>query len=314
MLYSLGHSEEINLNFLFGVPCGSIGLFQLNNQIFYQFPINNLNPLFSPFITNPVFQENSQKIIVPEKEAEKEVTIEIESPKKVEELKKKKKYKKIFEVYISDSNSSTNDLEVSEELNFITENDITKFNNDKKLKKIHSAHLLKRKVNTKFQKQIKVHANNLIKECNRNNQNFKIPLLYPCTKSFREDVKIDTFQKIKNCTIDKFIIEDIQKEGRSLNMKNCKIIELIKDIVEKNNDNVYIKKLSDFLFKTIVIDYYNDFLASNNFKLYLKKDLNKYIAKLKSLNYSENKILIYMKIFKQKYEGIAKSLFDNNYI
>ena len=97
-------------------------------------------------------------------------------------------------------------------------------------------------------------------------------------------------------------------------MKNCKIIELIKDIVEKNNDNVYIKKLSDFLFKTIVIDYYNNFLASNNFKLYLKKDLNKYIVKLKSLNYPDNKIQIYKKIFRQKYDGIAKYLFDGNYI
>ena len=133
-------------------------------------------------------------------------------------------------------------------------------------------------------------------------------MIYSCTKLFREDVKIDTFQKIKNYTIDKFINEDIQKEGRSLNTKNCKIIELIKDIAEKNDDNVYIRKLSDFLFKTIVIDYYNDFLASNNFKSYLKKDLHKYTMKLKSLNFSENKIQIYKIIYKQKYEGIAKYL------
>ena len=307
MLFTSGNGEGLNLNDLFVSLLSPKSFFPLNNEIFYQLPINNnFNPLFSPFITNPVFQANCQKIIIPEKE----VTKTIKCKKKAEGVKKNKKYKKIFEVYISDS--STNSQEYSKELNFITENDITKFNKDQKLKKMHTAYLLKRKVSTKFQNQIKVHANNLIKECNKNNPNIKIPLLYSCTKIFREDVKIDTFQKIKNCTIDKFFNEDIQKEGRSLNMKNCKIIELIKDLAEKNDDNVYIKKLSDFLFKTIVIDYYNDFLASNNFKSYLKKDLHKYIRKLKSLNYSENKIQIYKIIFKQKYEGIAKYLFDNN--
>jgi hypothetical protein len=306
MLYTLGQVAEFNLNDIFATPYSLKGLF-LNDTISYQLPINNnFNLFFNPYIINPVFQANNQKTIMPEKEVAKTY----KSQKKAEGLKKNNKYKKIFDVYISDS--STNNQEDSKELNFITENDITKFNNDQKLKKIHTAYLLKRKVSTKFQKQIKVHANNLIKECNKNNPNIKIPLLYSCTKIFREDVKIDTFQKIKNYTIEKFINEDIQKEGRSLNMKNCKIIELIKDIAEKNADNIYIKKLSDFLFKTIVIDYYNDFLASNNFKSYLKKDLHKYIRKLKSLNYSENIIQIYKIIFKQKYEGIAKYLFDNN--
>ena len=177
------------------------------------------------------------------------------------------------------------------------------------MKKIHSIYHLKRKVSTKFQNQIKIHANNLIMDYNKNNPNTKIPFLYPCTKTFREDVKIDTFKKIKNCTIDKYINEDIQCAGRSLNIKNAKIIDLIKDITEKYGNNIYIKRLNDFLFKTVVIDYYNKFLESSNFKSYLDKDLQKYVEKLIALNYPEDQILLYKKIFKEKYEGIAKYLF-----
>ena len=152
-------------------------------------------------------------------------------------------------------------------------------------------------------------ANNLIIECNKFLPNVKIPFLSPFTKVFREDVKIDTFKKIKNCTIDKYINEDIQGAGRSLNIKNSKVIELIKDIIEKYDDNDYIKQLKNFIFKTVVIDYYNEFLESNNFKSCLEKDLQKYAEKLKSLHYSEDKIQLYKKIFKEKYEGIARYLF-----
>ena len=42
----------------------------------------------------------------------------------------------------------------------------------------------------------------------------------------------------------------------------------------------------------------------------MEKDIQKYIDKLYSLEYSEDKIQMYKKIFKEKYEGIAKSLFD----
>ena len=233
MLNSIGYGEISNTNLLLAPSYDPITLFQLNNQIFNQYPINQLpiNINFSPFINSSIsnyfFQTNSQIVKTPEKKIVKTIK------------KTKKKKKKLFEV---------DNLECSGKLNFITENDITKFNNDQKLKKIHSAHLLKRKVSNKFQKQIKSHANNLIKECNENNPNIHIPLLYSCTKAFREDVKIDTFQKIRNCTIDKFINEDIQKTGMCLNIKNYKIIELIKDIAQKNDDNVYIAKLSNFLF------------------------------------------------------------------
>ena len=46
-----------------------------------------------------------------------------------------------------------------------------------------------------------------------------------------------------------------------------------------------------------------------NFKSCLEKDLQKYMEKLNSLGYSEDKIHLYKKIFKEKYEGIAKYLY-----
>ncbi len=317
MLYSIGNVEEPKLNIIISSSLSDIGIIPLYNPIFNQIPINyyNFNRLIKPIMVNPFFQ-NSQTVAIPKKEEAKIETIEKKSEKKsqkkTEKVEKKKKIKKIFEVFTSDTDTNTID---SEELNFITENDITKFNNDLKMKKIHSTYLLKKKVSTKFRNQVRVHANCLIQDYNKNNPNgIQIPLLVSCTKIFREDVKINTFQKIKNCTIDKFINEDIQQEGRSLNMKNFQIIELIKKIAEKNEDNVYIKNITKFLFKTIVIEYYNDFLKSNNYKSCLKKDLRKYTEKLKALNYTENKIQIYKKIFRQKYDGIAKYLFDGNYI
>ena len=323
MLCSIGHGEIPNLNFWFAPSCHCIGPLHLNNQspkqnIFYPFyPFNRIN-----FLIRPLFSLTSQII------AQKKVDIKIIENNSEEAGEKYKTNKKLnckilFEVSNSDINHDTSsdlsthdshehDQEHYFDYNFITENDITKFNNDGKLKKIHSTYHLKRKVSTKFQNQVKVTANNLIMECNKNIPNLKIPLLFPYTKVFREDVKIDTFRKLKNTTIDKYINEDIQSAGRSLNINNYKIIELIKDIVEKYDDNIYIKKLRNFLFKNIVIDYYNEFLESNNFKSCLQKDLEKYIEKLKSLNYTEEKILLYKKIFKGKYEGIAKYLFYNN--
>ena len=50
-------------------------------------------------------------------------------------------------------------------------------------------------------------------------------------------------------------------------------------------------------------------MESSNFKSCLEKDLQKYVEKLIALNYPEEKILLYKKIFKEKYEGIAKYLF-----
>ena len=87
---------------------------------------------------------------------------------------------------------------------------------------------------------------------------------------------------------------------------------LIKDIKEKYGEKEPIKKLSDFLFKNIIIDYYSDFLESYDFKICMDKDVQRYVEKLNSLDYSEEKIQLYKKIFKEKYEGIAKGLFDSD--
>ena len=77
------------------------------------------------------------------------------------------------------------------------------------MKKIHSTYHLKRKVSSKLQNQIRNHVNGLIENCNRNLENVKIPFFVPFSKIFREDVKIDSFKKIKNSTLDKYLIEDI---------------------------------------------------------------------------------------------------------
>ena len=334
MLCSIGHGEIPNLNFRLAPSCSHIGTIPSDPQLLKQ---QNISHLFNPYLGNkilfPSYFPTKSKILVPKKVEVKIIENNIEEVVEKKKDNKEKNFKKLFEVsnceisHDTVSNLSTHDshdihdlpdINATHEhehyfdLNFITENDITKFNNDQKLKKIHSTYHLKRKVSTKFQNQVKIYANNLIMECNKNISNLKIQFLFPCTKIFREDVKIDTFKKIKNLTIDKYINEDIQGAGRSLNIKNAKILELIKDIYEKNNENVYIKKLNNFLFKTIVFDYYNEFLESNNFKSCLEKDLEKYVEKLKALKYSEDKISLYKKIFKEKYEGIARYLFYNN--
>ena len=337
MLCSIGHGEIPNLNFWLAPSCCLTGTLPLNPQSLKQ---QNISSSFNPYLCNGIlftpYISTKTQILVPKKVDVKIIENNIEEVEEKNKDNKEKNFKKLFEVsnceisHDTVSNLSTHDAHESHDshdpndiqenvthehnidFNFITENDITKFNNDQKLKKIHSTYHLKRKVSTKFQNQVKIYANNLIMECNKNIPNLKIPFLFPCTKIFREDVKIDTFKKIKNLTIDKYINEDIQGAGRSLNIKNAKILELIKDIYEKNNENVYIKKLNNFLFKTIVFDYYNEFLESNNFKSCLEKDLEKYVEKLKALKYSEDKISLYKKIFKEKYEGIARYLFYNN--
>ena len=327
MLCSIGHGEIPNLNFYFAPSCHGLETIQLDKKFIT--PIN-ICP-FNHYLINPFIQHHKEiiipkkgeiKIIKNENDEDKGGTGAITGTKKI--------LKKIFDVSCFNSNHDTlSELNTHEShethetheqsidntvnnISFISENDITKFNNDKKLKKIHSAYHLKRKVSTKFQNQIKISVNKLIMEFNASNQLIKIPLLYPCSKTFREDVKIETLKKVKNLTIGSYIIEDIQCAGRSLNIKNFKILELIKDIAEKNENNLYIKKLYNFLFKVNVVDFYNEFLGSNSFKTCLDKDLSKYIEKLNSLKYPQEKINLYKKIFKEKYEGIAKYFFYIN--
>ena len=315
MLCSIGHGEIPNLNFYYAPSCQNLEILKLNNNL--------LTPIticpFNQYLIKPQIQSHKQ-IITPKKGEIKIIKSENEEDKR---KKEEKICKKIFDVSYCQSSHDTisefnsheshetheQSIDNNTNISFISENDITKFNNDKKLKKIHSTYHLKRKVSTKFQNHIKIFVNKLIMDFNRSNQNIKIPFLYPCSKAFREDVKIDTLKKIKYSTIGKYINEDIQCAGRSLNIKNAKIMDLVRDIAEKNEDNIYIKKLYDFLFKAIVVDYYNKFLGSNIFKTCLDKDLNKYIDKLNTFKYPQEKINIYKKIFKEKYEGIAKYLF-----
>ena len=311
ILCSIGHGEFPDLNFRLAPSCHIKGSpspsILLLNKPLKQETQNAFKPLL--FFENVLAGPQS---FVPKKG---EIKILQNNTEAVEDFSKDKNSKIIFEVSSEVSHDTYSDTSTqhSVEFNFITENDITKFNNDEKLKKIHSTYHLKRKVSSKLQNQIRNHANNLIDKCNKElNNNVKIPYIVPFSKIFREDVKIDSFKKIKNSTIDKYLIEDIQCAGRSLNIKNSNIIELIKDIKEKHEDNEHVKKLYNFVFKNIVNDYYNEFLESNDFKNCMEKDIQKYIEKLNSLDYPEEKVQIYKKIFKEKYEGIAKCLFDSD--
>ena len=307
MLCSIGHGEFPDLNFRLAPSCNLSGKTSI---LFMNKPLKLPS---TPYAFKPVFFfENihtTPQYLVPKKG---DITI-IENNIDVFDVLKNNK--KLFEVsndikHDNYSDTSTHDHSLDFSFNFITENDITKFNNDEKLKKIHSTYHLKRKVSTKLQNQLRNCVNNLIEKCNKILNNENIPFLSPFSKMFREDVKIDSFKKIKNSTLDKYFQEDIQVAGRSLNIKNSKVIELIKDIYEKYKENDIIKKLNDFIFNNIVIDYYNEFLESSDFKSCMEKDIQKYVDKLYSLDYSEDKIQMYKKIFKEKYEGIAKSLFD----
>ena len=309
ILCSIGHGEFPDLNFRLAPSChiqGKQSILFMNKPL----KLSDTNNAFKPVYFFENIMAGSQSII-PKKG---EIKILQNNNDIADELSKEKNTKKIFEVSCEANHDTYSDTSTqhSVDFNFITENDITKFNNDQKLKKIHSTYHLKRKVSSKLQNQVRNHVNRLIENCNKSLKNVKIPFFVPFSKIFREDVKIDSFKKIKNSTLDKYLIEDIQCAGRSLNIKNSKIIELIKDIKEKNSGNEHVKILYDFIFKNIVNDYYNDFLESEDFKNYMEKDVQKYVEKLNSLDYVEDKIQMYKKIFKEKYEGIARYLFDSD--
>ena len=222
---------------------------------------------------------------------------------------KVEKNKNIFLVLTNhDLNDST--LENTMDNISLSNGEITKFNTDPKLKKIHSIYHLKRKISTKLQNDIRNTINDYISQINMKNKNFKIPFLLPNSKLFREDVKIASLKKIKSITISKYISEDIQIAGRSLNINNLNNIKKIEEIYLNFNDNDIIKKVYNLLFKTLVFDYYESFLHSDRFKKCIDKDLVKYIEKLKKLNYSNDKCDLYRRIFKEKYEDIAKCYFN----
>jgi hypothetical protein len=246
------------------------------------------------------------KIINNEKEVEQSPQSKGVSHDK-EELSKSKR------IFLVSTNHDLNDstLEYSvDNISPISNGEITKFNTDPKLKKIHSIYHLKRKISTKLQNDIRNTINFYISQFNMKNKNVKIPFLIPNSKLFREDVKNDSLKKIKSITISKYISEDIQIAGRSLNIHNLNVIQKIEEIYFNFNDNDIIKKVYNLLFKTLVFDYYESFLHSDRFKKCIDKDLVKYIEKLKKLNYSNDKCDLYRRIFKEKYEDIAKCYFN----
>ena len=193
----------------------------------------------------------------------------------------------------------------------ITYKIITEFNTNPKLKKIHSTYHLKRKVTTKFQNDIKNTLNHLISSLNMINKNFKLPFVAPNSKNFREDVKIESLKNYKHLTIAKYISEDVNNAERSLNMANVALISKINDLKENEDTNCEIKQIYDLLNNTCVVDYYNEFLNSERFKKCFEKDIEKYVEKLEGIGgLSKERKDIYKIIFKEKYEGIAKSYFS----
>lgn len=192
-----------------------------------------------------------------------------------------------------------------------SENEITEFNTNPKLRKIHSTYHLKRKFTTKFQNDIKSALNKLISNINMNylDSSSKLPFVAQNTKGFREDVKIESLQKIKDLTIAKYISEETQVAGRSLNWDNYSLNEKVIQLYSKDKSKL-IKCLYEMLNKTVVFDYYSNFLSGERFKKCFEKDMLKYKQKLEGMKFSKSKMDVYMAIFREKYTGIAKNYFS----
>jgi len=310
MLYSNTNGAYPDLNFFFAPFC----IPNINKTII-NFPINSLQFNSNQFYNNftsffPNHNFNNQNFI-PKKS---KVQIIKKNDSNENSNENKTKSKKLFSINNIFNEESTNEFSF-DNISVITNDEITKFNTDAKLKKIHSTYHLKRKFTTKLQNDIKDNLNKLISEINMNIKSNKIPFVSPNSKQFREDIKIESLKKNKNLTIGKYISEDIQNAERSLNLNNnFKVVQKIEKIYENFNnfdDNVFqiVKKLYFLINKTIVFDYYENFLKSERFKKCFEKDLMKYHNKLKNLKFSKEKIDLYCEIFKEKYEGIAKSYF-----
>ena len=159
ILCSIGHGEFPDLNFRLAPSCHIKGnpspSILLLNKPLKQETQNAFKPLF--FFENVMAGPQS---FIPKKG---EIKILQNNTEAIEDFSKDKNSKIIFEVSSEVSHDTYSDTSTqhSVEFNFITENDITKFNNDEKLKKIHSTYHLKRKVSSKLQNQIRNHANNL---------------------------------------------------------------------------------------------------------------------------------------------------------
>ena len=168
MLCSIWHGEIPNLNFWLAPSFCLTGTLPLNPQSLKQ----QQNISSSPYIST------KSQILVPKKVDVKIIENNIEEVEEKNKDNKEKNFKKLFEVsncevsHDTVSNLSMHDAhdpnniqenvtyEHNINFNFITENDITKINNEQKLIKIHSTYHLKRKVSTKYQNQVKIYANN----------------------------------------------------------------------------------------------------------------------------------------------------------
>ena len=310
MLYSNTNGAYPDLNFFFAPFC----IPNINKTII-NFPINSLqfnsNQFYNNFTSFFPNQNFNNQNFIPKKS---KVQIIKKNDSNENSNENKTKSKKLFSINNIFNEESTNEFSF-DNISVITNDEITKFNTDAKLKKIHSTYHLKRKFTTKLQNDIKDNLNKLIAEINMNIKSNKIPFVSPNSKQFREDIKIESLKKNKNLTIGKYISEDIQNAERSLNLNNnFKVVQKIEKIYENFNnfdDNVFqiVKKLYFLINKTIVFDYYENFLKSERFKKCFEKDLMKYHNKLKNLKFSKEKIDLYCEIFKEKYEGIAKSYF-----
>jgi len=312
MLYSSPHNVFSDLNYFFAPFCipkliesdknkNCNAERRQNSNINYGNILSHQNNC----INYPIWPNPFMTILKPKTVKIKIVNNDIDS--KVVNHDKEEKNKNIFLVLNNhDLNDST--LEYSIDNISLTNGEITKFNTDPKLKKIHSIYHLKRKISTKLQNDIRNTINFYISQFNMKNKNVKIPFLIPNSKLFREDVKNDSLKKIKSITISKYISEDIQIAGRSLNIHNLNVSQKIEEKYLNFNDSE-MSKLYKLMFNTLVYDYYEAFLNSERFKKCFEKDLAKYSEKLKNLNYSLEKSELYKRIFKEKYEGIAKCYF-----
>ena len=310
MLYSSPHNVFPDLNYFFAPFCIPQLIGTKHNQ--------NCNAERGS-IHNILSEENKQQSLWPNQFMTilhpKTVKIrivnnenEIESSQSKGVNHEKEELPKSKCIFLVSTNHDDSTLENSIDNISLSNGEITKFNTDPKLKKIHSIYHLKRKITKKLQTYIRNINNGYITRINMKNKDFKLSFLLPNSKLFREDVKNDSLKKIKSITISKYISEDIQIAGRSLNKHNINVLSKIETIY-MNCEDIEIKKLYDLLFKTSVYDYYESFLNSERFKKCFDKDLAKYSEKLKNLNYSIEKAEMYKRIFREKYEGIAKCYF-----
>jgi hypothetical protein len=220
------------------------------------------------------------------------------------------------ETQISDSNS---DSELSNHkpkftvTKHIYSNELmTEFNNHPKLKKINSSYHLKRKISTKLQNDLKDSINSLLVQINAE-LNLKLPLMTHNSKEFRENVKNEFLKLYGNQTVAKYVCEDVlveRKQPTSVGLENNKkLIAKIEELYLIYSECSPLKKLFTLFHKTLVKDFYAQFLNSSRYTKCEEKDIMKYAQKLDSIEFSRETKKIFSEIYALKYDGIAKSYF-----